>query len=77
MGRSRPASSAAAALEKLVTRTAFSPKRSTARRTWRERFVVFPVPDSRRAEDTVFPHIFGPRLRVFLDLIWVQHDWFA
>src|SRR5579885_1028949 len=44
MGRSRPASSAAAVREKLVTRTESGPKRSTARRIWRVRLVVLPVP---------------------------------
>ena len=40
MGSLRPASSAAAAREKLVTSTESGPKRSTALRIWRARFVV-------------------------------------
>src|ERR1035437_2376635 len=44
MGKSRPASSAAAVREKDVTRTDPEPYRSTACRIWRERVVVLPVP---------------------------------
>src|ERR1017187_10280184 len=44
MGKSRPASSAAAAREKDVTNTDAGPYRSTARRIWRVRLVVLPVP---------------------------------
>src|ERR1039458_2311990 len=44
MGKSRPASSAAAVREKDVTRTDSGPYRSAARRIWRERLVVLPVP---------------------------------
>jgi hypothetical protein len=44
MGGSRPASSIAAARLNEVTSTEASPKRSTARRIWRVRLVVFPVP---------------------------------
>src|SRR5579883_1563920 len=44
IGRSRPASSAAAVREKLVTKTESGPKRSTARRICLVKFVVLPVP---------------------------------
>src|ERR1019366_6886911 len=73
-GRSRPASSAAAAREKLVMSTASGPFLSTARAICRLTFVVLPVPvpPLRRAEDAKFPRFFGPPLRDLLNLIWVH-----
>src|SRR5579883_910706 len=57
IGRSRPASSAAAVREKLVTKTESGPKRSTARWICLVKFVVLPVPG-------------GPKIRYSAVMEW-------